>query len=155
MANSVRNDVVTDSPSLNGFIGILSLLARFETVAIKPEHLLENSTERCELKTEGFDFDDRTYLTEAISVEKLAHKHSVTNQFAKYRQKTEERYLLPFEPSVPSFSFLDFILVRHGHHGHLGSFLPRFGSEPAHDQRSLYCDSGVGFWDRYKEQAGQ
>lgn len=104
MANSVQNDVVTDSPSPNGFIGILSLLARLETVAIKPEHLLENSTERCELKTERFDFDDRTYLTEAISVEKLAHKHSVMNQFPKCRQQTEERYL-PFEPSVPSFSF--------------------------------------------------
>lgn len=153
MANSVRNDVVTDSPSPHGFIGNLSLLARLATVAIKPEHLLENSTERCELKRRGL-----TLITAHISPKpyqlRNSHTHSVMNQFPKYRQKTQERYFL-FEPPVPSFSSLDFILVRHGHREHLGSFLPRFVSKPAHDQRSLYCDSGVGFLDRYKEQAGQ
>lgn len=153
MANSVQTDVVTDSPSPNGFIGNLSLLARLATVAIKPEHLLENSTERCELKRRGL-----TLMTAHISLKpyqlRNPHPHLVMNQFPKYRQETQERYVL-LEPSVPSLSSLGFILVRHGHPEHLGSFLPRFVSKPAHDQRFLYCDSGVGFLDRYKEQAGQ
>lgn len=83
-----------------------------------------------------------------------SHTHSVMKQFPKCRQKTQEIYVL-FEPPVPSFSSLDFILILHGHHEHLGSFLLGFVTKPAHNQRPLYCDSEVGFLDRYKEQAGQ
>lgn len=87
MANSVQTDVVTDNPSPNGFIGNLSLLARLATVAIKPEHLLKNSTERCELKRRGL-----TLMTAHISLKpyqlRNSHPHLVMNQFPEYRQKT-------------------------------------------------------------------
>lgn len=99
--------------------------------------------------------------TEAISIEKLVHTYSsdikkLKKQFPSKRER--ERNIL-FEPAVPIrffFPSLDlFILIRHGHREHLGSFPPRFATTSAPDQIFLYCDSEVGFLDRYKEQAGQ